>query len=93
LPALSSKQAREPPSPPSRGAAIHRPQDSAFLQSPQQILSREQLLAASRIHDEEVFDRSIDVQILRPRRKLEVDPSEPKLTERGALFAASIGVL
>ncbi|WP_348627154.1 winged helix-turn-helix domain-containing protein [Mesorhizobium sp. WSM2561] len=70
---------------------------AAFLQLPQQILSREQLLAASRIHDEEVFDRSIDVQILRLRRKLEVSPSEPKLivTERGAgyVFAAPVEVL
>jgi two-component system, OmpR family, response regulator len=58
---------------------------AAFLQSPKQILSREQLLTATRVHEEEVFDRSIDVQILRLRRKLEVDPSEPKLiiTERG----------
>ncbi|WP_027168092.1 response regulator [Mesorhizobium sp. WSM3224] len=67
---------------------------TAFLRSPQQILSREQLLAASRMHDEEVFDRSIDVQILRLRRKLEVNPSEPKLivTERGTgyVFAAAV---
>ncbi|MER8406568.1 winged helix-turn-helix domain-containing protein [Mesorhizobium sp. M1307] len=70
---------------------------TAFLKSPQQILSREQLLAASRVHDEEVFDRSIDVQILRLRRKLEVNPSEPKLivTERGAgyIFATAVEVL
>jgi two-component system OmpR family response regulator len=70
---------------------------AAFLQSPQQILTREQLLAASRVHDEEVFDRSIDVQILRLRRKIEVNPSEPKLviTERGAgyVFAAAVEVL
>jgi two-component system, OmpR family, response regulator len=43
-----------------------------------------------------VFDRSIDVQILRLRRKLEVSPSEPKLivTERGAgyVFAAPVEV-
>ena len=69
---------------------------TAFLQSPQQILTREQLLAASRLHDEEVFDRSIDVQILRLRRKLEQEPSEPKLiiTERGAgyMFTAPVGV-
>lgn len=69
---------------------------TAFLQSPQQILTREQLLAASRVHDEEVFDRSIDVQILRLRRKLEQEPSEPKLivTERGAgyMFAAPVDV-
>jgi DNA-binding response OmpR family regulator len=58
---------------------------AAFLRSPQQVLSREQLLAATRLHDEEVFDRSIDVQILRLRRKLEADASAPELikTERG----------
>ena len=49
---------------------------AAFLRSPKRVLSREQLLAASRLHDDEVFDRSIDVQILRLRRKLEAD-SEP----------------
>jgi DNA-binding response OmpR family regulator len=70
---------------------------TVFLQSPQQVLSREQLLSASRLHDEEVFDRSIDVQILRLRRKLEADPSEPKLiaTERGVgyTFAAPVETL
>jgi two-component system, OmpR family, response regulator len=70
---------------------------TAFLRSPQQVLSREQLLVASRVHDEEVYDRSIDVQILRLRRKLETDPSEPRLitTERGAgyVFAAPVEVL
>jgi two-component system, OmpR family, response regulator len=59
---------------------------TAFLRSPQHVLSREQLLTASRVHDDEVYDRSIDVQILRLRRKLEADPSTPQLirTERGA---------
>jgi DNA-binding response OmpR family regulator len=70
---------------------------TALVRSPQQILSREQLLAASRMHDEEVFDRSIDVQILRLRRKLELDPSTPKLikTERGAgyIFATTVEAL
>jgi DNA-binding response OmpR family regulator len=69
----------------------------AFLRSPQQILSREQLLTASRVHDEEVFDRSIDVQILRLRRKLEAKPSTPELiaTERGAgyTFTAPVETL
>jgi two-component system OmpR family response regulator len=66
----------------------------AFLRSPRQVLSREQLLAASRVHDEEVFDRSVDIQILRLRRKLEANPSDPQLirTERGAgyIFTASV---
>src|SRR5262249_37121607 len=67
---------------------------AAFLQSPQRVLSREHLLAASRVHDEEVYDRSVDIQILRLRRKLEANPSEPQLirTERGAgyVFAAAV---
>ncbi|HKU95688.1 MAG TPA: winged helix-turn-helix domain-containing protein, partial [Vineibacter sp.] len=70
---------------------------AAFLEAPQRILSREQLLIASRVHDAEVFDRSIDVQILRLRRKLEPNPSEPRLikTERGAgyIFAAPVEIL
>jgi two-component system, OmpR family, response regulator len=57
---------------------------TAFLDAPQRPLSREHLLQATRIH-EDVFDRSIDVQILRLRRKLEPDSSAPQLirTERG----------
>jgi two-component system, OmpR family, response regulator len=56
----------------------------AFLDAPQRPLSREHLLQATRIH-EDVFDRSIDVQILRLRRKLEAEPSAPRIiqTERG----------
>ncbi|WP_184258571.1 winged helix-turn-helix domain-containing protein [Rhodopseudomonas rhenobacensis] len=68
----------------------------AFLTAPKQVMSREKLLAASRVHNEEVFDRSIDVLILRLRRKLEPDPSNPKLivTERGAgyIFDAEVAV-
>jgi two-component system OmpR family response regulator len=57
----------------------------AFLRSPQRVLSRDQLLEASRLHDD-IYDRSIDVQILRLRRKIEESPNSPSLikTERGA---------
>jgi DNA-binding response OmpR family regulator len=60
----------------------------AFLDAPLRTLSREHLLQATRIH-EDVFDRSIDVQVLRLRRKLETDPSTPSIirTERGVGFA------
>lgn len=56
----------------------------AFLEAPLRPLSREQLLSATRTH-QDVFDRSIDVQVLRLRRKLEPDPAQPRLirTERG----------
>src|SRR5579859_5374848 len=65
----------------------------AFLDTPQRPLSREQLLQATRIH-EDVFDRSIDVQILRLRRKLENDPSSPRiiLTERGLGYKFTLAV-
>lgn len=57
---------------------------AAFLEAPQRPLSREHLLQATRMH-EDVFDRTIDVQVLRLRRKLEADPSAPRViqTERG----------
>ncbi len=70
---------------------------AAFLGAPERILSREKLLEMSRGNDENVFDRSIDVQILRLRRKIEIDPSRPKLirTERGAgyLFNAQVEIV
>ena len=57
----------------------------SFLKAPRRVLSRDQLLEGSRLHDD-IYDRSIDVQILRLRSKIELDPNEPQLirTERGA---------
>jgi two-component system, OmpR family, response regulator len=65
----------------------------AFLESPQRPLSREHLLQATRIH-EDIFDRSIDVQVLRLRRKLEIDPSVPRTiqTERGVGYIFALPV-
>jgi two-component system, OmpR family, response regulator len=69
----------------------------AFCAAPQRVLSREQLLDLSRLHNAEVYDRSIDVQILRLRRKIETNPSQPEYikTERGAgyLFDTPVEVL
>ena len=58
----------------------------AFCSAPQRVLSRDQLLSLSRLHNAEVYDRTVDVQVLRLRRKLEADPLRPALivTERGA---------
>src|ERR1700726_1790002 len=66
---------------------------SAFLDAPQRPLSREHLLRATRMH-EDIFDRSIDVQILRLRRKLEPDPSAPRVirTERGVGYVFALPV-
>jgi DNA-binding response OmpR family regulator len=59
---------------------------TAFCSSAQRVLSRDQLMNLSRLHSAEVYDRSVDVQIVRLRRKIEADPSHPRLivTERGA---------
>ena len=66
---------------------------TAFLGAPQRPLSRERLLQATRVH-EDVFDRSIDVQILRLRRKLEADASAPRIiqTERGVGYVFALPV-
>jgi two-component system OmpR family response regulator len=58
---------------------------AALLAAPQRILTRDQILEASRVYDNEVYDRSIDVQVLRLRRKIEADPTQPQfiVTERG----------
>jgi two-component system OmpR family response regulator len=65
----------------------------AFVKAPQRPLTREMLLQATRVR-EDIFDRSIDVQILRLRRKLEIDPNAPRIieTERGVgyIFAAIV---
>jgi len=69
----------------------------AFCSAPQRVLTRDQLLDLSRLHGAEVYDRSIDVQILRLRRKIEATPSQPRYirTERGAgyIFDAPVQVL
>ena len=69
----------------------------AFCASGGRVLSREQLLELSRLHSAEVYERSIDVQVLRLRRKIESDPSAPQyiVTARGAgyRFDAPVEVL
>jgi two-component system, OmpR family, response regulator len=59
---------------------------NALCRAPQRVLSRDQLLSMSRLHEAEVHDRTIDVQIRRLRLKIEADESTPALivTERGA---------
>jgi len=67
---------------------------AALLGAPQRILTRDQLLEASRVYDNEVYDRSIDVQVARLRRKIEADPSHPQLvvTERGVGYTFNCAV-
>ena len=67
---------------------------TVFLEMANRVLSRDQLM--ERMHGREAgpYDRSIDVQIGRLRRKIEKDPAKPELIKsvRGAgyLFAARV---
>jgi DNA-binding response OmpR family regulator len=66
----------------------------ALCRAPQRVLTRDQLLSMSRLHEAEVYDRAIDVQIRRLRLKLEPDPGNPTLvlTERGAGYRLACDV-
>jgi two-component system OmpR family response regulator len=50
-----------------------------FVERPQRVLSRDQLLDLARGRAANAFDRSIDTQVSRLRKKLELDPSDPKV--------------
>jgi two-component system OmpR family response regulator len=66
---------------------------SVFLENPQRILSRDQLLEQARGSQTDVFDRAVDVQISRLRRKLHASTEgEIIRTYRGAgyLFDAKV---
>jgi two-component system OmpR family response regulator len=49
-----------------------------FLERPNQVLNRDQLLTLTRNREWEPFDRSIDIRIARVRRKIEDDPERPQ---------------
>ena len=70
---------------------------AAFLAAPQCVLSRDQLLGRSRLHNDEVYDRSIDTQVGRLRKKLAPQDAKADLirTERGAgyVFSAAVEIV
>jgi two-component system OmpR family response regulator len=51
----------------------------AFLERPQRVLSRDQLLDLARGRAANALDRSIDTQVSRLRKKLEHDPADPRI--------------
>ena len=67
---------------------------AAFVERPRRVLNRDQLLDLTRGREAGPFDRSIDVQLSRLRRKIEADPGTPALikTVRGGgyVFAAEV---
>jgi len=67
---------------------------STFASHPGRVLSRDFLLEATRRRESGPFDRTIDVQVGRLRRKIETDPENPQIIKsvRGAgyLFVPSV---
>lgn len=67
---------------------------SVFLARPHRVLSREQLLDLTRGRAAQPFDRAIDNQVSRLRRKIEADPKRPSLIVThwggGYAFAADV---
>jgi two-component system OmpR family response regulator len=51
----------------------------ALVERPQRVLSREQLLDLSRGRSATAFDRSVDTQVSRLRKKIERDPGDPRI--------------
>lgn len=66
----------------------------AFAEHPKVILSRDQLLDLARGRAAAAFDRGIDMQITRLRRKIEVDPAEPEfiktIRNKGYVFTPEV---
>jgi two-component system, OmpR family, response regulator len=67
---------------------------AAFARHPQRVLNRDQLLDLTRGRAAGAYDRAIDVQLSRLRRKMEADPEAPTLirTVRGGgyIFAPKV---
>lgn len=66
----------------------------ALAEHPQVVLSREQLLNLARGRAAIPFDRSIDMQVTRLRRRIEADPEQPEFIKtvrnKGYIFTAEV---
>ena len=64
-----------------------------FARSPNRPLSRDQIMACAHNRDREAFDRSIDLRVMRLRRKLERNPDKPEIIKTvrnvGYVFVAT----
>lgn len=65
-----------------------------FVEQPQRVLTRDQLMSALHGRTSGPFDRAIDAQISRLRRKIEADPANPELLKsvRGAGYTFATAV-
>ncbi len=66
----------------------------AFVEHPNRVLSRDQLLDYTHANDTPAFDRSVDVRVGRVRKKIEADHQNPQFIKTirngGYMFAAKV---
>ena len=66
----------------------------AFVERPQHVLTRDQLLDLARGRAATAFDRSIEVHVSRLRHRIELDPKQPEMIKTvrsgGYVFAAPV---
>ena len=69
----------------------------AFAELPQRVLTRDQLLDLARGRAAVLYDRSVDIQVMRLRRKIELNPKDPQLIKTvrsgGYMFTPSVQVI
>ena len=68
----------------------------AFVEHPQRVLSRDELLSLARGHDSDAFDRAIDTQVSRIRQKLRTPANDEiikTMRGEGYVFMPSVTVL
>ena len=65
-----------------------------FLRNPMRVLNRDQIMDLTRHRDAGPFDRAIDMQVGRLRKKIEPDPAQPiwikSVRGAGYIFAAEV---
>ena len=65
-----------------------------LVQNPNRVVSRDTLLQATRHREAGAYDRAIDMQVIRLRRKIEPDPNHPVLVQSvrgvGYVFATTV---
>lgn len=70
---------------------------SVFLENPKHVLNRDQLTEMTKGHTAGVFDRSIDNQISRLRKKIELNPKKPEILKTvwggGYVFTEEVSVI
>jgi two-component system OmpR family response regulator len=87
---IVQREVRRPDTPPAPLTDAEFRVLAAFLDRPQRVLSRDQLIEAGKGADSDVFDRAIDVTISRLRKKLGPDDPIRTIRNEGYMFTLKV---